>query len=245
MLKITRRRARLTAVIGMMAAASLAFAAPASASPGLHNTAEGIIAQGAIEAGPFAASNFPDGPFEDTLVDATVPGLVSSKTITTEAGDRNARASVEDLSVTLDDGVVLTASAVSSQCAYDPETQSLTGSSSIADGSVAIAGLPAPITLSATPAPNTTVAGIPGLIEVVLNRQVTNEDGSLTVQAIYVNLGEGEQVIIVAQSTCQPQVLIIPVIAPPFAIGAGVLGMLVLGFVLYRRRQTTAGVPAA
>lgn len=233
----TRRGARLAAVVGLSAAVVVGMAAPAFASPGT-NEAFGIRASGLVAAGPFSESAFPAGPSAHTFLSATVPGLLTSGTINTAAGESSASASVEDLAVTLTALASLTATAVSSECSYNPDTAVLSGSSSIADGAVSILG-GAPITLSATPAPNTPVASIPGVASIILNRQVSGADGSLTVDAIYIELLNA-QVIRISTSHCHPEVLVIPVIAPEFAAGAGVLGLLALGFVLYRRRQTAA-----
>jgi len=248
MLKFTRRRARLTAVIGLAALASLAFATPAQAAHGQPNTAEGILATGAIVAGPFAECNYPAGPFTDSAAGANIPGVLTAGAITCEATDRSARASVADLAVDLGALADLNANAVTATCAYDPASQQLSGDSQIAGGQVVLVG-GAPITLDASPAPNTTVA-VPGVpVTIILNRQVVNPDGSLTVTAIYVQLGTGtgpdQQTLEISKVTCQPEVVPIPVIAPQFAAGAGVLGLLVLGFVLYRRRQTRAAITQA
>ncbi len=103
-------------------------------------------------------------------------------------------------------------------------------------------GLLPDIALDASPAPNTGVS-VPGVAEITLNRQTTGTDGSLTVDAIYIDILNGTQTITIATSHCHPEVLVIPVRAPQFATGAGVLGLLALGFVLYRRRQNaTAAV---
>ncbi len=236
-----RRGARVAAVVGLSAAVVVGLAGPASAAEG-QNEATGIVAAGLIDAGPFAYANFPLGPFSDTLVDVTVAGLLSSGTVNADAGETSASASVEDLSVTLAPLTTLTASAVSSECSYDPETGTLSGSSSIVDGTVDLPLLLPNIDLEASPAPNTTVS-VPGVAEITLNRQVIGTDGSLTVDAIYIDILNGTQTITIATSHCHPEVLVIPVIAPQFALGAGVLGLLALGFVLYRRRQTaTAAV---
>lgn len=231
----TKRGSRLAAVAGLAAVAVVALASPAAASPG-NNQAFGIRASGLIDAGPFAQANFPSGPFNSTLVSASIPGLASSGTINANASATTADASVENLAVTLTPLASLTATAVSSECSYNPDTAALTGSSSIAGGTITIlAGVP--ITLATAPAANTNVVAIPGVAQIVLNRQVIAADGTLTVDAIFIELLDGQQIII-ATSHCHPEVLAVPVIAPEFAAGAGVLGLLALGFVLYRRRQT-------
>lgn len=76
----------------------------------------------------------------------------------------------------------------------------------------------------------------------MLNRQVLS-GGTLTVDAIFITLLSGETLTI-ASSTCQAAVLGVPVIAPQFAAGAGVLGLLGFGLFLYRRRQSSATAAA-
>ncbi len=236
-----RRGARVAAVVGLSATVVIGLAGPASAAPG-NNTATGIVAEGLIDAGPFAFASFPAGPFSDTLLNVDVTGLLSSGTVVTNASDTSADATVEDLSVTLSALATLNAGVVSSECSYDEETGVLTGSASLVDAEVTLLGLLPDIALDASPAPNTGVS-VPGVAEITLNRQTTGPDGSLTVDAIYIDILNGTQTVTIATSHCHPEVLIIPVIAPQFAIGAGVLGLLALGFVLYRRRQNaTAAV---
>lgn len=242
-----KRGARLAAVVGISAAVVVGMAGPASAAHAAgNNYAYGIDASGLIEAGPFSEALFPDGPTTDTLLTAEVVGLLSSGTIVTNAGPTSADATVEDLSVTLAALTTLTASAVSSECSYNEQTAELTGSSSIANGVVTTQVPllpPIVINLDASPAPNTTVS-VPGVAEITLNRQVFALDGSLTVDAIYIDILSGTQTVTIASSTCRPAVLVIPVIAPQFAAGAGVLGLLVLGFFMYRRRQSSAAAAA-
>ncbi len=238
-----RGASRLAGVCALVGVAMVGVAGPASASPGRHNSSEGIRAIGLINAGPFAASNFPDGPSTNTTVSASVPTLLTTGVINTAAGASTASASVANLAVTLTPLAALTATAVSSQCSYVGTT--LSGSSSIAGGTVKVGGVTV-ATLATNPAPNTTVVGLTGVATVVLNRQVTNADGSLTVDAIYITLLNG-QTIVVASSTCQPQVLVIPVIAPVAAGVAlpGALGLAVLGVFMYRRRHTNPDLARA
>ena len=60
----------------------------------------------------------------------------------------------------------------------------MTGTASIANGEVTVVGLPT-ITLAANPAPNTT-SPCREIATVMLNRQTTAGDGTLTVNAISV-----------------------------------------------------------
>lgn len=235
-----KRGARLAAVVGLSAAVVVGLAGPASATHATgNNYAYGVDATGLIDAGPFAEALFPDGPFTDTLVDLDIPTLLSSGTLVTNASETTADATVEDLAVNLSPLATLNAGVVSSECSYDEDTAELTGSASLAEAEVTLAGIIPDISLDASPAPNSGVT-VPGVAEITLNRQTTAPDGSLTVDAIYINLLSGTQTVTIASSTCRPEVLVIPVIAPPFAIGAVVLGLLGMGVFLYRRRQSSA-----
>ncbi len=238
-----KRGARLASVVGISAAIVVGLAGPASAAPPAgQNQALGIVATGLVAVGPFSQSQFNAGPFSDTFLNASAPGLLSAATINTAADETSASASVEDLAVTLSALATVNAGVVESECSYDPQTAALTGSATLADAEVTLLGPIPDIALNASPAPNTGVT-VPGVAQITLNRQTSNPDGSLTVDAIYINLLSGLQTVTIATSSCQPTTLVIPTIAPQFAAGAGVLGLLVLGFVLYRRRQST--VPAA
>lgn len=230
----TKRGTRLASVAGLAAVAVVALASPAAASADT-NQAFGIRTGGVLVAGPFSQSNFPGGPQTNTLVSVSVPTLLSSGTVNTAADSTSASASVENLSVTLGLTATLGATAVSSECSYNSDAV-LGGSASIAGASVVIlAGQP--IVLATSPAANT-VIGVPGVATITLNRQVSSPDGSLTVDAIVVNLLNSLQTVRISTSHCHPSVLPVPTVAPQLAAGAGALGLLALGFVLYRRRQS-------
>lgn len=232
------RGARLAAVVGISATVVVGLAGPAFADA-TNNQAFGIRTGGLIVAGPFAQANFPDGPTTSTLVSVNVARLLSSGTVTTNADGTSADASVENLAVTLSALATVNAGVVSSECSYDPNTATLSGSASLANAEVTLPGILPDIALDASPAPNTGVT-VPGVAQITLNRQVLAQDGTLTVDAIYINLLNGTQTVTIATSHCHPAVLVIPVVAPQFAAGAAVLGLMGLGFFLYRRRQTSA-----
>ncbi|MEO5748564.1 MAG: choice-of-anchor P family protein [Ornithinibacter sp.] len=202
-------------------------------------SSSGLSCGGLIDCGPFAQSNYDAGPATNTLATANVAGLVTTGVINTTANAGGATASVADVDATLSGVSTLTATAVSSQCTVNSDAAAVTGSSSIVDGSLSVlAG--SPITLATAPAPNTEVTLVDPLIaSIVLNRQTTAQDGTLTVDAIYITLAN-LQTITIATSTCGPPKLAIPVVAPAVAIGGGaaaVLAMPVLGVIWYRRRQ--------
>jgi hypothetical protein len=134
------------------------------------------------------------------------------------------------------------ATAVTSSCSFDTNTGTVTGTSGITNGRVALVGLPN-IALAANAAPNTTVS-VPGIATITLNRQTTAPDGTLTVDAIYVDLLGDTQTITIGTSTCNAASLapvpVLPGMALPIGLGAlGVLGLGGLGFVVSRRRRAT------
>ena len=81
------------------------------------------------------------------------------------------------------------------------------------------------IALAANAAPNTTV-NVPGVATITLNRQITAADGTLTVDAIYVNLLSGTQTLTIGTSTCNAaSVAPVPVLpGMSLPIGAGRAG---------------------
>jgi len=241
----TRRTARFAAVVGMAGVLALAVAGPASASAGT-NQAFGIRANGLVTAGPFSYSQFPGSPNSNSVLSANAAPLLTAGVINTEAHANSASASVADLSVALAALTTLSAQAVGSTCTFNPRTGTVSGATSIVGGSIALPLLPA-ITLATAPAPNTAVT-VPGVASVILNRQVLGADGSLTVDAIYISLlpnTQLAQVVRISTSHCHPATLVqIPVIAPAFAAGAGLLGLLGVGFYLARRRRASAAVAA-
>ncbi len=241
---ITKRGAKLVAVLGTAVAVSASVAGPASAAAGdTHGI--GLRCAGLVACGPFAVSNYPAGPATNSVLNATVGTLLTTGVINTTADAGGATASVADLNANIATLTTLAATAVSSQCTVDANTGAVSGSSSIVGGAVNVAGVP--ITLDTAPAPNTAVT-VPGVASLILNRQRVAADGTLTVDAIYISLlpgTPGAEVIRVATSSCTPAVVVgTPVIAPAFAAGAGVLGLLVFGMYVVRRRRAVAPIAA-
>jgi len=220
----------------------IGLASPASAAPGASSSF-GLKCVGLISCGPFAASAFPGGPSSNSLAFANVAGLVTTKAINTTANSTGATASVNKLDVTLSGISTLTATTVSSQCTIEPApeggTGGVSGSSSIVGGTIVIIG-GTPITLATAPAPNTAVTVLdPAVASVVLNRQTTASDGTLTVDAIFITLLNG-QTVTVASSSCTPSGVPIPMASGTgLALGGGLLGILILGYVTRRRFSVT------
>ncbi len=87
---------------------------------------------------------------------------------------------------------------VSSSCASDASTNTVTGTASIVGGQV-LAGL-TPTPLPTSPQPNTTVS-VPGLATITLNKQVSS-GGTLEVDALSISLLGGAQTITIGTSVC-------------------------------------------
>jgi hypothetical protein len=233
---IVKVAASLTLAGGVLAmAAGPAFAA----SP---NEAYGAAATGPISVSPLGLATYP-GTSPVNLVNANIAGLLTTGVVTDTADATDASSTVADVSATLSALASLTATTVSSSCTFNTNTGTVSGTASIADGSVAVVGLPA-ITLAANPAPNTTVS-VARIATITLNQQTTATDGTLTVSAIAISLLGSTQTLTLGTSVCNASdlspVSIMPGIAMP--IGLGTLGLLALGGAGYyfnRRRRVAA-----
>ncbi|MFE2757069.1 choice-of-anchor P family protein [Actinosynnema sp. NPDC059335] len=248
---------RLAPAAGLVAvAAMLLGAAPASAAPGDASSYGARLdlalpVGGAVTAGPFAAATA-DGPTTNTFAGLDVPQVVKSGVLTTSAsrddktGAVTSRASTADvrldlLRLALGD---VSAELVEAECSATQK--GVTGTSTLAGLHLGRLG-----GLEAEPAANTTVdvdlLGV-DVAKLVLNEQVRNPDGSLTVNAFHLTLTGGELGggdLVLSSATCGPAGLPIPM-----ASGAGLwigLGLLALfgvpvGAVALRRRHDLAAV---
>lgn len=77
----------------------------------------------------------------------------------------------------------ISADAVEASCAQNAPAQA-TGSSTIVNGKLGGSTL-----INATPAPNTVLLNLPGLVRIVLNQQYTDGNGVFQVNAIHIQLG--------------------------------------------------------
>jgi hypothetical protein len=253
------RMVRRGAVLALAAvAALLAGVAPASAAPGAGSAygvrvAVTLLGSTAVEVGPLAEAKT-SGPTTATVVSATVPGVLRTGVITTSAhrnadtGEVDAAASTADVGVPLLAALgVVHADVVSAKC--DATQSGVTGSSSLVDARLGSLG-----TVAATPAANTEISVrlpiVGNVATVLLNEQVHNADGSLTVNAIHVHLlgggglgsiGSGD--VIVSSATCGPAALPIPMASGAgLWIGLGLLGAVAVpvGTTAIRRRRGAA-----
>jgi hypothetical protein len=226
---------KAAASISLAGGALAAAAGPAFAAA--PNEAYAANATGLVATSTPLGLASSNGTSPVNLVNASVPNLLTAGVVTDTADGTSASSTIANVSATLT-ALSLTASAVSSSCSFDANTDTVTGTASIADGTVA--GI-LPINLAVNPPPNTTV-NVPGIATITLNRQVTAGDGTLTVDAIYINLVSGLQTLTLGTSVCNDATLapvsILPGMAMP--IGLGALGLLALGgtaYVVSRRRR--------
>jgi hypothetical protein len=228
---------KAAASASLVAGVIMATAGPAAAAG--PNASDGAAATGLITLAPVAPASFP-GTSPASVADLNVAGLITTGLITDTADATSASSTIANVGATLGARTGLTATAVTSSCTFNTNTGAVSGTSSIADGHVTVGGLPL-LTLAANAAPNTTV-NVPGVATITLNRQVTAADGTLTVDAIYVNLLRGTQTLTIGTSTCNEAnvapVPVLPGMAMPIGLGAlGVLGLGGVGFVVARRRR--------
>jgi hypothetical protein len=249
---LVRRGGLLAAVV---ASVVLAGAAPASAAPG-DGSAYGVkvdvtlLGQPAVKVGPLAAASTA-GPTTNTAVGATVSGILTAGVINTEAkrdensGAVTAKASTADVGLPLLKAALGTVGIKAVEAVCTATQEGVKGSTTLVDAKLGSIGA-----VDASPAPNTQIKVAIGLVNVatiILNEQIKNQDGSLTVNALHVKLlggvvgalGSGD--VIVSSATCGPA-------APPMplASGAGLwigLGLLAavavpVGTRIVRKRRT-------
>ncbi|MER5263554.1 choice-of-anchor P family protein [Actinosynnema sp. NPDC002837] len=233
---------------GLVAVAALVVgAAPASAAPG-DASARGarldlsLTGRDAVSAGPFAAADA-DGPTTATFAGVDLPDALKTGVINASAsrddktGGVGSRASAADVRLDLLSTATVSAELVEAECAATQK--GLTGQTQFVGLDLGRLDW-----VGARPAPNTTVDV--DLAEVVLNEQVRNADGSLTVNAVHVTLSGASGPVgdlVLSSATCGPAGLPIPA-----ASGAGLwigLGLLALsgvplGVVALRRRHEPA-----
>lgn len=244
---VTMRRAHL-ATAGLTFGLALATAAPAVAAPNdtVNGSAFGasvtVLGEEVIAPVP-TVSLGADGDSEQTSLVAvplspllTTGVLNASTSGAPAAGTSTASASVADVQVApaAVGPSLVSVDAVSATC--DATREGETGSASIAG--LAINGTPV---VDATPGANTAI-DVPGVAKVTLNEQIQNADGSLTVNALRVQLFEGDGAdVIVASATCgqnaaSPDISAIPVAGLPIA--GGLVALFVAGGALHLRRRT-------
>ena len=236
------RLVKAAASASLVAGAIMATAGPAAAAG--PNSADGAAATGVIGLDPVAPATYP-GTSPNTVATLNVANLITTGMITDTADATSASSTIANPAAPLSALATLRARTIGSSCTFDTNTDTVTGTTTLANARVALVGA-ANVPLDADPAPNTTVS-VPGVATITLNRQTTAEDGTLTVDAIYVDLIGSTQTITIGTSVCNAASLapvpVLPGMALPIGLGAlGVFGLGGLGFVMARRRRSTATV---
>ncbi|MQA07275.1 MAG: hypothetical protein GEU98_01765 [Pseudonocardiaceae bacterium] len=168
--------------------------ATAGASGDTLSTAYAIGASGLLDVAKTPYLDSSNGFQEKSLANLDVPeNLLSTGVLNSSVDEGSASSSVADLKVSLaqildNDMLGLTASLIKATCEEGE------GSAALADAKIAGKDL------DVSPPPNTGVE-VPGLGGVVLNKQEKNEDGSLSVTALHIDLG-GQQTIDIANASC-------------------------------------------
>lgn len=194
-LRSLRTRAALllaatTAVVGATSSAAIAH-------EGTHESAAygWYLSAHDVNNGPIGTTHYPDGPGHASFLDTHHDLAIIGAGETNSGGDHETGEAWADASLTklgLDLFYVLpslptprlaTVVADSLRAECHASSAGVTGTSSV--GSLRITILGKAVTLPATPPPNTKVS-VPGLIDITLNKQVRNANGSLTVTALAV-----------------------------------------------------------
>lgn len=248
---LLRRGGVLAAVV---ASVVLAGSVPASAAAG-DGSAYGVnvdvtlLGSPAVHLGPLAAANT-SGPTASTFAAVSAAGILTTGVINTSAVRDDNSGAVTAIANTAAVAVPLLkiplgtvgAKAIEAKCVA---TQAgIVGSSTFAEAKLGSLG-----DIPVTPAANTTFqvgAGPLNVATVILNEQVSNPNGSLTVNALHVKLlgaalaplGSGD--LIVSSATCGPAGLPMPLASGAgMWIAFGLLGAVALpvGTRLVRRRR--------
>jgi hypothetical protein len=208
----------------VVASVVLVGASPASAAPG-DGSAYGIkvdvklLGLDAVKAGPLSEART-SGPTSASLAKVNLTGVLTAGAINTEAkrdddsGAVTAKASTADVGLPLLKSVVgnVTAKVIEAKCTATQK--GVEGSTTLVGADLGKIG-----DVDATPAANTQLKvglGDINVATVILNEQIKNKDGSLTVNAVHVKLlgqalnplGSGD--VIVSSATCGPAGLPVP-----------------------------------
>jgi hypothetical protein len=147
----------------------------------------------------------------------------------------------DGVTVNLNPGLAtIGADAIYAECTAT--TAGETGRATLVDANIFLLGTPLPIALATAPAPNQGLT-VPNIASVVLNEQINNPDGSLTVNALHITLLGGNLAdIIVGSVTCGPNAVTPPVsiFAGPALPAAAAAAMAVGATVFVRRRRMAA-----
>lgn len=196
----TRRLGRrAAAAVALAAGVSITLASPALAVDPGHSEAFAAQAQvslpliGDVNVGPVSPSNSVDPTHAEV---ASITGnpiltaglLTSDSAFDAEAGATSAAASVADAQVLPDlagVGTVLSVGLLQAECSGTQD--GLSGSANLAD----VSALNGAVEIPLNPGPNTQIPiDVTGVLSLslVLNEQISNADGSLTVNALHITI---------------------------------------------------------
>jgi hypothetical protein len=181
------------AIAGAFTAPVIIAANASASSTGGVSSAYGVSATGLVNLPAIPAASSVTGPRDKSLVELPPNPLVRLKALHTSARAGGSRASVVDLKVAK---AALSAHLITAKCVGGE------GSSHLVKAS--IGGHRLAVDAAPNSAVNVPVQGL-GAVSVVLNKQVHNPDGSLTVTAIEVKLGLAGgkgQAIDISSATC-------------------------------------------
>ncbi|NBE53266.1 prealbumin-like fold domain-containing protein [Streptomyces boluensis] len=199
-----------TALGAVFAASLVATTAGTAHAAAGESSAYGAKASlGPVTIAETVKSAFPGGPPSANLASLTLPTIGSINAIETTAtgnasdGTTHSTAQTAEASVNLALATV-SADAITATCDATPGSTPV-GSATVTNGAATTPLGIGDITFPANPAPNTTLTLPAGLGEVILNEQIENGDGSLTVNAIHLNVASpspfaGE--LVIASTTC-------------------------------------------
>jgi hypothetical protein len=243
--RMIRGAAGLPGPLALVAGLLTATAAPTAASTPV-NQSYALNAAGHFTAQMIGQATYSGGS-PVILPNTDAAGILRTGIVTNMAGAVSASSRVPALSVVLPRHGSLRASAVSSSCSFNRKTGVVTGQSRITGGRVTRPG-GQPVTLPASPAPNTRMV-VPGLAVIILNRQFTGPAGTLTAEALRVRMLRGHrQKLVLATSVCVRADLAAtpPVSGRTMRLTLGGLGLLLLGGIAYllTRRRRKQAAPA-
>lgn len=243
-------------------AALLAGVVPASAAPG-DGSAYGLkvnvtlLGASAVNVGPLAAAST-SGPTSASVASAAVPGVVTAGVINASATKDQNTGAVTSTASTADVAVPLLAALgpvgaklIAAKCVATQSGE--VGTATLTNATLGSLGA-----LAVNPAPNTTISiSLPvvgNVATLILNEQIHNADGSLTVNAFHLHLLGGPGVgslgsgdVIISSATCGPAALPIPMASGVgLWIGLGLLGAIVVpvGATAIRRRRASSATAA-
>ncbi|MFF0745431.1 choice-of-anchor P family protein [Streptomyces sp. NPDC004111] len=210
------------AIAATLVAVSTGTANAASAAPVWGaSSAYGLTATlGPVSIGKAALSAYPSGPAQSSVAELTVgnigkvTGVASSSSGNAAKGTTTSTARIASAALDLT-AAQLATQVVTAKCDARPGAAP-TGTVSLVGASVKTPGPLPDLALPAAPAPNTKVTLPAGLGQAVLNEQIRNRDGSLTVNALRLTLApvavKGS--LTVASATCKAGTAQAPAPAP-------------------------------